>query len=110
MEHFFLTFVKRVYGNPVFNSTTRVLWKMMEFAEYNTGIVYMTTQRKRELMEDCKVSTASYNRAISDLVECGVLYRDKGAYTVNCRMFWKGDAKTRAALIKELTGPNTCKS
>ena len=110
MEHFFLTFVKRVYGNPVFNSTTRVLWKMMEFAEYNTGIVYMTTQRKRELIEECKVSTASYNRAISDLVECGVLYKDKGAYTVNCSMFWKGDAKTRAALIKELTGPNTCRS
>lgn len=48
-EPFFLTYSKQImalYDMPVFNATTKVFWKLLEFAEWNTGKVFMNINRR----------------------------------------------------------------
>ncbi len=102
VEPFFFTFSRQLmalYGKPVFNAATKILWKFQEYAEYNTGKVYMNSQRVNEIMQACNISKPSYYRAIKDLEEAGILKGDKSTYTINSNIFWKGDAKTRKELI-----------
>lgn len=103
VEPFFFTYSKELmalYGKSVFNSTTKVLWKLMEYAEYNTGKVYMNSDRVNEIIQCCKIGKASYYRAISELKEVGIITGDKNTFTIAENMFWKGDAKSRNELKK----------
>ena len=103
VEPFFLTYSKEIlalYGKSFLNATTKVFYKLPEFAEYNTGMVYMTSSRRDEIMKVCKISKTSFYRAVDELVECGVMTKDKDTYIIDERMFWKGDRKTRDMLKK----------
>ena len=100
-EPFFLTYSKQIlalYGRSVFNVTTKVFYKLLEFAEYNTGKVYMNSNRIKEIMEICNISKASYYRALNELTEAGLISGDKNTYIIAENMFWKGDRKTREEL------------
>lgn len=100
-EPFFLTYSRQIlalYGKHVFNVTTKVFYKLLEYAEYNTGKVYMNSNRIKEIMEICNISKASYYRAINELIEAGLISGDKNTYTIAENMFWKGDRKAREEL------------
>ena len=101
-EPFFLTYSKEIlalYGKSIFNSTTKVLWKLLEFAEYNTGKVYMTAERKKEIMDICGISRASYDRSIKELVDTDIIKKEGSTYIITPDMFWKGDRDERRKLI-----------
>ena len=101
-EPFFLTYSKQImalYDMPVFNATTKVFWKLLEYAEWNTGKVFMNVNRRNEIMEVCGISKTSYYRAVDDLVAAGIISKDKDVYTIDERMFWKGDRKTRNEIM-----------
>ena len=102
LEPFFLTYSREIlalYGKSIFNATTKVLWKLLEFAEYNTGKVYVTSERRKEIMEICSISRASYDRAIRELVEAEILSKEGSTYTIASNMFWKGDRDVRKRLL-----------
>ena len=71
----------------------------MEFAEFNTGKVYMNTERVEEIMETCKMSRVSYHRAINELLKRGIISKSKSTYTIKEEMFWKGDRRARQDII-----------
>lgn len=102
-EPFFLTYSKQImalYDMPVFNATTKVFWKLLEFAEWNTGEVIMNINRRNEIMKVCGISKTSYYRALDELITANLITKNKDVYTIDERMFWKGDRKTRDNLIK----------
>jgi DNA-binding transcriptional MocR family regulator len=88
-----------LFDTEVLNATTKVLYKLLEFAEFNTGKVYMTPERVDELLNICGISRASYHRAINELIKRGVISKNKGTYTIAENMFWKGDRKVRDDII-----------
>lgn len=97
-EPFFLTYSKQIlalYRTDVLNATTKVLYKMLEFSEWNTGKVYMGGDRVEEIMQTCNISRASYQRAVKELINIGILIKGKGSYTITEDMFWKGEIKMR---------------
>lgn len=101
-EPFFLTYSREIlalYGKSIFNATTKVLWKLLEIAEYNTGEIYMTAKRRNIIMETCGISRASFDRAIRELEEADILERDGTTYSIRPDMFWKGDRKERNKLL-----------
>lgn len=101
-EPFFLTYSKQIlalYDMPVFNATTKVFWKLLEFAEWNTGEVIMNVNRRNEIMQVCSISKTSYYRALDELIAAGLITKDKDVYTIDERMFWKGDRKSRKELM-----------
>lgn len=98
VEPFFLTYSKQIlalYSSTVLNVTTKVLYKLLEFAEFNTGKVYMNSERVEEIMSVCSISRASYHRAINELISIGIISKNKNTYTISENMFWKGDRKAR---------------
>jgi hypothetical protein len=102
VEPFFLTYSKQImalYGKSIFNATTKVLWKLLEIAEYNTGKVYVTTERRNNIMSVCGISRASYDRAVRDLVEAEIMEKEGNTYTIRHDMFWKGDRDERKKLL-----------
>lgn len=102
MEPFFLTYSREIlalYGKSIFNATTKVLWKLLEIAEYNTGKVYMTVERRNNIMNICGISRASYDRAIKELVDAEIMKKDGNTYTIRSDMFWKGDREERKKLL-----------
>lgn len=104
VEPFFFTYSKQIlalYGLSVFNATTKVLWKLLEIAEWNTGKVYMNIERRKEIMDECSISRASFDRAIKELSDVGIITKEKSTYIIDGTMFWKGDREGRKKLIKE---------
>jgi predicted transcriptional regulator len=104
VEPFFFTYSKQIlalYGMSVFNATTKVLWKLMEIAEWNTGKVFMNPERRKEIMQICSISRASFDRAIKELADVGIIKRGGSTYTIDGLMFWKGDRAGREKIIKE---------
>lgn len=104
VEPFFFTYSKQIlalYGMSVFNATTKVLWKLMEIAEWNTGKVFMNPERRKEIMQICSISRASFDRAIKELADVGIIKREGTTYTIDGMMFWKGDRAGREKIIKE---------
>ena len=102
VEPFFLTYSREIlalYGKSIFNATTKVLWKLLEIAEYNTGKVYVTTERRNNIMSVCGISRASYDRAVRDLVEAEIMEKEGNTYTIRHDMFWKGDRDERKKLL-----------
>ncbi len=102
-EPFFQVYSQQImalYSTDVMNATTKVLYKMMEYAEWNTGKVFMTTDRVEELMSSCNMSRASYHRGVKELIDKGIIIKGKGSYTIAENMYWKGDMKMREDLIK----------
>lgn len=101
-EPFFLTYSKQIlalYNTDVLNATTKVLYKMMEFAEWNTGKVYMSADRVEEIMSVCNISRATYHRAVKELIDKGIIIKGKGSYTIAENMFWKGEIKMREKIL-----------
>lgn len=102
VEPFFLTYSREIlalYGKSIFNATTKVLWKLLEIAEYNTGKVYVTTERRNNIMSACGISRASYDRAVRELVEADIMTKEGNTYTIRENMFWKGDRDERKKLL-----------
>lgn len=102
VEPFFLTYSREIlalYGKSIFNATTKVLWKLLEIAEYNTGKVYVTTERRNNIMNACGISRASYDRAVRELVEADIMTKEGNTYTIRENMFWKGDRDERKKLL-----------
>ena len=102
VEPFFLTYSREIlalYGKSIFNATTKVLWKLLEIAEYNTGKVYVTTERRNNVMSVCGISRASYDRAVRELVEADIMTKEGNTYTIHENMFWKGDRDERKKLL-----------
>ena len=102
-EPFFLTYSKQICslcGMSIFNATIKVLWKILEFTEWDTGVASITVNKREEIMKACNISNTSYYRAVDDLVKAGIIYKDRGSYMINPDMFWKGNAKSRKSLIE----------
>ena len=103
VDPFFITYSKGIEPlckMPIFNVAVRVLWKLMELAEFNKGRIYMYPNRAEEIMSSCSISRASYQRAIRDLLDVGVIVKEKDCYIVVGNMFWKGSIKARSQYLK----------
>lgn len=103
-EPFFFTYSRQIvalYGLSCFSAATKVLWKFLEFAEWNTGKVYMDTLRRNEILEDCNISKSSYERAIRELLSADIITRSSSSFIINPSMFWRGDRAMRKKLMDE---------
>lgn len=113
-DSFYMVFVN--YINWIFEikslTTIKVLYKLLPTAEFNTGVINITTGTRDEIMEELKISRPAITKAINELVEkdalqaCYLVNNEtgeiikqvKGQYKVNPIMFWKGELSKRKEL------------
>lgn len=106
-EPFFITYsneITNLYAMPFFNTTTKVLWKFLEYTEYNTGKVHLNADRVKEILGTCKIARRSYYRAVDELKKAGIISGSKYTFTVNETMFWKGDRSVRKEIMDAVEG------
>lgn len=101
VEPFFLTYSRcmSILYNLTSLTAVKILWKFLERAEYNTGTVYVTSQVKKNIIDDLNISTSIYNKAIAILKDSEIISGNKGQYVINPNIHWKGDYKTREKII-----------
>lgn len=113
----FIDYVKWIYGLTTI-TTLKVLYKLLEIAEYNTGEVSLSPGKRQEIMESISIKKSAFTQALNQLVESGALevkYKldntgniiigkngepeiVRGEYRISPEMFWKGELKKRAEL------------
>ena len=105
-EEFYMTFIKNLSSILNLNSFTevKVLVRLCEIAEFNTGKVSLTAGKRTEFIESLSINKAYLSSSIKSLINKGLLKGDKGEYQINPLVFWKGSLKERNALIKENGG------
>ena len=105
-EEFYMTFIKNLSSILNLNSFTeiKVLVKLCEMAEFNTGKVSLTAGKRNEFIELLSINKAYLSSSIKSLINKGLLKGEKGEYEINPLVFWKGSLKERNALIKENGG------
>lgn len=97
-EPFFFAYVKslkNLYRSTMFCAAFKVLLSLLELSEYNSGRIILNSTVIADILEECKLSRSSYQRAISDLLKEGVLIKDNSGYMISPKYFWKGAVSRR---------------
>lgn len=90
-------------------ATLKILYKILEQAEFNTGNVDITTGFRSQLISDLNICKSQITKSLNELTDKQVLIQRtiikgdqtiplKGCYTINPEMFWKGDLSKRKEL------------
>ena len=68
----FIDYVKWIYGLTTI-TTLKVLYKLLEIAEYNTGELSLSPGKRQEIMEEIGIKKSAFTQALNQLVESGAL-------------------------------------
>lgn len=111
----FVDFVKWMYNITSVNSL-KLLPKLMELAEFNTGVITLSSGIRKAIEDELGLSSATFTRALKDLIDNNALSKVylkevnedtgeiikttelKGQYMINPEMFWKGELRKRKTL------------
>lgn len=117
-DSFYMTFINYVgwkFGLKS-DTTKNVLEKLLNAAEFNTGIVILGTDQRAEIVDSLHISKSTLSQSIAQLIKLEVIspvkkidiktgeeVDSKNTYLINPQMFWKGELKKRKELIVTFT-------
>lgn len=81
-------------------SDVKMLACLCELAEFNTGVVQLSTKIRKIISEKTKIGLTNMSRNIKRLVESDLISEEDGQVTINPAVFWKGSIKERIEIIK----------
>lgn len=100
-EPFYMVFID--YMAPIFslkNGTSKsVLSKLCSMAEFNTGKVSLGAADRDQICEELNIKKNVLSMAIKELCDKKLVEGTRGRYVINPQIFWKGDLKTRNAIL-----------
>lgn len=105
-EEFFMTYCNylKSFYNLKYADDIKILIKMNEWAIFDTGDVQLTPKRRLEITEDLGIRNDAISKSLKRLREGNAIIGDKGDYTINPTMFWKGDRAKRKELLMQEGG------
>lgn len=74
---------------------------MCNHAEFNTGRVLLPADVRVQISKDLDMSTGSITNNLKALKDLNLISGEKGVFTINPQIFWKGDEKARKAFMCE---------
>ena len=100
-EGFYMTFYSAL--EPLIGKLSitdrELIDQLSKWAEYDTGKVFLPSQRKEELCEILNIKKQSLYNSLSNLKSKGLIDSKKGVATINPMFFWKGTAQAREKLL-----------
>jgi hypothetical protein len=101
-DNFYMTFIG--YMSPLFNLHSDVARSILDWmcmrAEYNSGVVDLSTSKRQKMCSDLSITSNQVTNNLKKLKELGLITGDKGEFTINPEIFWKGDTKTRQQVLE----------
>lgn len=100
-EPFYMVFID--YVAPWYklsNSTSKnVLAWLCNKAAFNTGQISLSSKDRLDLMNELDIKKTTLSNALKELSDKNLISGDKGSYTINPQIFWKGDLLTRNKIL-----------
>ncbi len=100
-EHFFSSFINSV--GRLYNlknvSDYKVIIELCCHAEYNTGVIHMSSHLRKQIIDKLGLSTQNFSNSISRLKELKLISGENGSFLINPEIFWIGDRETRLKLL-----------
>lgn len=101
-ESFYMTFIG--YMSPLFNLHSDVARSVLDWmcmrAEYNSGVVDLSASKRQKMCQDLSITSNQVTNNLRKLKELGLITGEKGEFTINPEIFWKGDTKTRQQVLE----------
>lgn len=102
-EEFYITFLSGLnaiceLGRP---SDIKVLALLCAKAEFNTGIVRLSTADRGIILDKLRCSTSAFSNSISRLKTAGLVSGESGNFEINPHCFWKGTTDERNRLLRD---------
>lgn len=79
----------------------KILIKFCEIAQFNTGVVLLPAALRKKVCEEIGILTSNMSKSIKRLKDKELLTGDRGEYKINPAIFWKGEQKVRAQILKD---------
>lgn len=76
-----------------------LLYRMFNYLEYNTGMVYLTNARTNELLSNMRMSKNTLNKSIENLKSSYLIFGNDGDYMINPVAYWYGTSAPRLVLL-----------
>jgi hypothetical protein len=102
-DKFFMSFISSISGFYELQSVidTKLLVKICEYAEYNTGKAFLSTERRVDICKEFNCSNQSITNSIARLKQKNFITGSRYEFIINPEIFWTGELKERARLLKE---------
>lgn len=101
-DNFYFTFIDFVA--PLFrlrsDSAKNLLVWLCTNAEFNTGIVRLTADDRRQLCETLNMSNNAITNCLKKLKDLNLISGQDGKFTINPQIFWKGEMSVRDKLLQ----------
>lgn len=100
-DKFYMTFIEylRPYFQIKYVSDQQTLALLCGMAEYNTGVAKLTPIDRDNLCVQLDISKQQLTNSLGRLKKLGLITGERGIFTINPQVFWKGDIKTRDTLL-----------
>ena len=96
-ENFYMIFTD--YCNRLYRITSgiahNVFTWMCTHAEFNSGRVSLPAALRQQLTKELDISDSQLTHALRVLKKNGVIAGERGLFSINPQIFWKGDQKIR---------------
>ena len=77
-----------------------LIW-MCNNAEFNSGRVLMPAEIRAQITKELDMSANGITNNLKALKDLNLISGEKGVFTINPQIFWKGDEKARKAFMNE---------
>lgn len=82
-------------------SDIKLMASMCSKADFNTGLVRLSSRLRSELCEEASVSKSNISKNLKRLSDAGLIIPQDGDYLINPKVFWKGTMKSRMELLEK---------
>lgn len=101
-DEFYMTYYK--YMAPLFSikslGDVKVLWQMTQYAEFGTGVVILSPERRRHISAVTGVSGNNLPKHLASLKALGLITGERNDYRISPAIFWRGGNKERTEFME----------
>lgn len=101
-DEFYMTYYK--YMAPLFKikslQDVKVLWQLTQYAEFGTGVVVLSPERRRHIASITGVSLNNLPKHLKSLSNLGLIYGVRNDYVLSPVVFWRGSNKDRVDFLE----------
>jgi hypothetical protein len=102
-ENFFMTYIDAVSSlwNLRSINDRNVLDLLCSFANYNNGIVSLSTKKRKDIIDKLKISQQTLTNSLANLKNLNIITGNNGEFIINPNLFWKGNDEERLKLLNK---------
>lgn len=101
-DEFFMVYFKYMspYWGLKYVDDVKIITKLCEWAEFDKGVVYLTSGRRKEIIETLGIHNSNISSSLRRLRDALLISGDNGEFTINPKVFWKGSKASRRQILQ----------